>query len=172
MHSLDFDNVKSSNGTLSPVENHRIERELVERLYHRDIDRFLKKKGSNVIEEKKFNYQRELRNEFHRNNKDPNSTTNRKLNQVKSKSNLSIENNSSTNRLKNNSNFTFNNLTSGRSLNMNNHNYYIDEENLNNIGKEQTEHKSLYAYKNKQNLIKEQSEFQEQDYADSLRQYK
>jgi len=55
---------------------------------------------------------------------------------------------------------------------MNNHNYYIDEENLNNIGKEQTEHKSLYAYKNKQNLIKEQSEFQEQDYADSLRQYK
>lgn len=50
----------------------------------------------------------------------------------------------------------------------------MDEDNLNsnNYAKDHIVAKNLYNYKNKQSLIKEQSEFKEQDYADSLRQYK
>lgn len=169
LHSLDYDIVKSSQGTLSPSESQRIQKEIVERLYNRDIEKYMKKKSS-VVEEKKFDYQKELRNDINRFDKEGNLSPIRKLISVKSKSNLSIENNSYSNRLKNNSNFTFNNPTSGRSLGKNNYNFYCDEENNNNV-KDYLEPKNQFGFKNKQSLIKEQSE-REDDYADSLRQYK
>lgn len=173
--------VKNSQPSMSPIRSQRIKNEVIERLYDRDIDKFIRRKGSIVTDEKKFDYQNELRVDSYLNNDHQNfNSPKRKLYSIKkkeyspkSKSNTdkSIDNNSSSNRHKNSSHFTFKKPTSRRSINTNN-NYLFDEETNYNFGKELLESKHQYSKKIKHNLIKEQSEFREQEYADSLRQYK
>lgn len=165
--------VKNSQPSMSPKESQRIEKDMIERLYHRDIDKFLKSKGSNVSDEKKFDYQNELRVDSYRHDKLQFNSPKNKLYSPKNKSNSeSIDNNSNSNRLKNTSHFTFNKPTSGRSINTNNNNYVFDEENNYNYGRQFNEAKPQYSTKIKHNLIREQSEYHEQEYADSLRQFK
>jgi hypothetical protein len=154
--------------TLSPKETQRIEKNIITRLYERDLEKYQRRKGSNQADPKKFDYETNLRNEIYSFENENNLQQKRGLTSVKSKSSLSIENNSSSNRQKNSANFTFNKPTSGRSI----HNYnHLAEEEINFNSKDYQDFKNHYAFKDNQKQIKETSENREQDFADSLRKF-